>query len=177
MAVTVTLEAADLAAIAAAIRADQAVELGRQDVAISTRLASIAYTAPDNAGIAALPTLSEIEASTLAKEATVLSRLADADYTAPDNAGITAIKAKTDTIPASPAQAGEYTTAIADLPTLTEIEASTLAKESTVASLNDISAADILAAAAATPISVNVKKVNDVTIKGLGTESNPWGPV
>lgn len=39
--------------------------------AIGTRLAAADYTAPDNAGIAALPTLAEIEASTvLAKEAT-----------------------------------------------------------------------------------------------------------
>lgn len=41
--------------------------------------------------LSTLPTLSEIEASTLAKESTVLSRLADADYVAPDNAGIAAI--------------------------------------------------------------------------------------
>lgn len=44
----------------------------RIDTAVSTRLAADGYTAPDNAGIAALPVLSEIEASTvLAKEATL----------------------------------------------------------------------------------------------------------
>lgn len=109
-------------------------------------------------------------------DADISSRLADAYYTAPDNAGITAIKAKTDLIPANPAQAGEYTTAIAGLPTLTEIEASTLAKESTFTALNNISVADILAAASTTPISANVKEVNDITIKGSGTEADPWGP-
>jgi hypothetical protein len=42
------------------------------DDTVSSRLASSGYTAPDNAGIAALPILSEIEASTvLAKEATL----------------------------------------------------------------------------------------------------------
>lgn len=41
-----------------------------QDVLLSTRLATASYTAPDNAGIAALPLLTEIEASTvLAKQA------------------------------------------------------------------------------------------------------------
>lgn len=152
--------------------------LDHLDEDISNCLAAAAYTAPDNASIAALPTLAEIEASTvLAKEVTVASRLAEADYTAPDNASITAIKAKTDTIPASPAQAGEYSIAIAALPTLSEIEASTLAKEATVAALNDISVGDILVAASTTPIAANVKEVNDTTVKGSGTELDPWGPV
>lgn len=88
------------------------------DAAVSTRLATTGYTAPDNAGIAALPTLSEIEASTvLAKETTAGSRLAAVDYVAPDNAGISA------------------------LPLLAEIEASTiLAKEATLADKLDASA-------------------------------------
>jgi hypothetical protein len=59
---------------------------GYLDAAVSTRLATSAYTAP----------------------------------TAPDNAGIAAIKAKTDLIPASPAAAGEYTAAIAAIPTATD---------------------------------------------------------
>lgn len=58
------------AANATAVRAELATELARVDVAVSSRLATAGYTAPDNAGIAALPTLAEIEASTiLAKEA------------------------------------------------------------------------------------------------------------
>lgn len=78
-----------------------------------------------------LPTLAQIEASTvLAKEATVATRasqtsvdaipttpLLAANYTAPDNAGISAIAAKTNNLPASPAVAGEYTAAIAAIPT------------------------------------------------------------
>lgn len=38
-------------------------------------------------------------------------------------------------------------------------------------------AAEILAAAAITPIASNVKKVNDLTVDGSGTEGDPWGPV
>jgi hypothetical protein len=72
--------------------------------------------ATTQAAISALPTLATMEASTLAKDATVLTRLASADYTAPDNAGIAA------------------------LPTLVEMEASTLAKDATV--LTRLAAAD-----------------------------------
>jgi len=56
---------ASVATLVAAIRADQSVELGRIDAAISTRLATAGYTAPDNAGIAALPTLAEIVAANI----------------------------------------------------------------------------------------------------------------
>lgn len=60
------------AATASAVRTELEPELSYVDAAISTRLASASYTTPDNAGIAALPTLAEIEATTiLAKEATV----------------------------------------------------------------------------------------------------------
>lgn len=63
-------EAPSAAANATAVRAELATELARVDVAVSSRLATTGYTAPYNAGIAALPTLAEIEASTvLAKEA------------------------------------------------------------------------------------------------------------
>lgn len=63
------------AGVAAAVRTELAVELARVDVASSTRLSAAAYTAPDNAGIANLPTLAEIEASTvLAKEATLAAK-------------------------------------------------------------------------------------------------------
>ena len=87
MAVTIELEASDLAAIAAAIRLDQAVELARIDQSISSRLASADYVEPDNTA-----TLAAIEASTvLAKEATVLTRLASSNYTAPNNLSVSDI--------------------------------------------------------------------------------------
>jgi hypothetical protein len=68
--------------------------------------------------LTAVPTLSEIEASTvLAKEATVNTRLATASYVAPDNAGIGTANTKLDT-----------------KPSLAQIEGSTvIAKEATVA--------------------------------------------
>ena len=37
--------------------------------------------------------------------------------------------------------------------------------------------AAVLAALQSTAIPVNVKQVNDVTIKGVGTPANPWNPV
>lgn len=43
------------------IRTELATELGRVDVAISSRLATSGYVAPDNAGIAALPTAEAID--------------------------------------------------------------------------------------------------------------------
>jgi hypothetical protein len=46
---------ADAAAeIAAAVRTELTIELGRVDVAVSTRLATAGYTAPDNAGISTI---------------------------------------------------------------------------------------------------------------------------
>jgi len=60
--------------VADEVRVELAPELALIDVATSTRLAGSAYVAPDNAGIAELPTLAEIEASTvLAKEATIVA--------------------------------------------------------------------------------------------------------
>lgn len=83
------------AAIASQVRTELAVELGRLDATISSRLAAAGYTAPANSDITAIkaktdnlpaspasegsvtarPTLAQIEASTvLAKEATVAAR-------------------------------------------------------------------------------------------------------
>jgi len=96
------------------------------DVAVSTRLATAGYTAPDNASIATILTRTDVATST---------RLASADYIAPDNAGIASLEISVAAIPA-----------------------------------------DVLIAAAAEPISANIKKVNDLTVDGAGTEANPWGP-
>lgn len=91
---------------------------GTAEVTIATRLATTGYTAPDNAGIAAIPTnpllTTDIRLDNL--DTTISSRLAGSAYAAPDNVGITAIKAKTDNLPASPASAGEYTAGIAAIP-------------------------------------------------------------
>lgn len=119
---------------------------------IDTRLPSSGYTAPDNAGIAAIGAKTANLPSDPASESLVVAaigtRLAAADYTAPDNADVAAIKAKTDNLPAHPAAAGDamaltgaYDAAKAAasqasvnaLPTLAEIEASTIiAKEASL---------------------------------------------
>jgi len=61
------------------------------DVAVSTRLATAGYTAPDNASIATILTRTDVATST---------RLASADYIAPDNAGIASLEISVAAIPA-----------------------------------------------------------------------------
>jgi hypothetical protein len=147
------------ASVAGAVRTELTTELGRIDVATSTRnaVAPLDSTATQAAAAAALtsydpPTKAELDsaiagipsapsASTNATAvrtelATELARIDVATSTrnavAPDNAGITAIKAKTDNLPASPASE----TTLTARPTLAQIEASTvLAQESTVESV------------------------------------------
>jgi hypothetical protein len=48
-----------VAEVATAVRTELAIELGRIDVSISSRLASSVYTAPDNAGIALIKTVTD----------------------------------------------------------------------------------------------------------------------
>jgi hypothetical protein len=111
------------------------------------------YTAPDNAGIAAngvaignVPTLAEIEASTvLAKEATVAAKASQASVdTKPTLSQIEA-----STILAKEATVDDVMTEVGSKPTLLEIEASTvLAKETSVTNrptLAQIEASTILA--------------------------------
>ena len=69
-----------------------------------------------------------------ATDADVSTRLATASYTAPDNAGIAAIP-----------------------------NAAT-------------NAAAVVSAATATPLAANIKQVNDVTVDGVGSAGDPWGP-
>jgi hypothetical protein len=160
------------AGIAAAVRAELAMELARIDVATSTRLAATDYLAP---------TLAQIEASTvLAKEATVATRatqtsvsaipttpllaadtrldnldtpistrLATSGYTAPANADIAAIKAKTDT--------------------LVNTDTSSLALQASVAALGTPMQAGAL-------VEANITQVNGLAVNGAGTELDPWGP-
>jgi len=94
--------------------------------------------------LTAVPTLSEIEASTvLAKEATVNTRLATASYVAPDNAGIGTANTKLDT-----------------KPSLAQIEASTvIAKEATVATK--------ASQASVTAIPTNPLLTNDARLNNL----------
>jgi hypothetical protein len=99
------------AAVASAVRTELATELSKLDATVSSRLATTGYTAPANSDIAAIksktdtlvnaPTVAELEASELAKQASVValgSPLQASAYTAPANSDIAAIKAKTDTL-------------------------------------------------------------------------------
>ena len=134
------LPALELTAIAQAVRTELATELGRIDAAITSRLATAGYTAPDNAGITTLQTrLSSLRAGYLDKldvsgtlahtnnastfradTAPVLSAIAliptnpllASSYTAPDNTSIGLIKAKTDTLPSDPADQSAVEAAI-----------------------------------------------------------------
>ena len=141
--------ALDVAAMAAAVRTNLAVELARIDVATSTRSTLTAGDVP--AGLTAAQvwsaparTLTSTSAPTdvqvagavraeLATElgridASVSSRLPASSYTAPDNAGVAAIKAKTDALPAQPASVGSAMTLTAAYdPAKTAAQATALA--------------------------------------------------
>lgn len=109
------------------------------------------------AGVGAAMTLTsaydaaKTAASQLSVNAIPTTPLLAANYTAPDNASITAIKAKTDNLPASPAVAGEYTGALADIqtdldnPSQYKADISALATSAEVGALNNITAAEVLA--------------------------------
>lgn len=113
---------ASAASVASAVRTELAVELARVDADVSSRLADADYTAPDNAGIAAIPTTPDARLDNL--DAAISTRLAAAAYTAP-GASIT------------PSDVWSHATRTITSGgiTLAQIEASSvLAKESTVIS-------------------------------------------
>lgn len=84
--------------IASQVRTELTTELGRIDVATSTRLASASYTAPANADITAIKAKTDALPADPASNTQVNTRLATAGYTAPDNATITAINTKVQTL-------------------------------------------------------------------------------
>jgi hypothetical protein len=125
----VTTRAAAATAVSSAdLTPARAAKLDNLDTNVGSRLASGSYTAPDNATIASTASSVSVirgktdnlpanPASQTNLDVPVSTRLAAADYVAPDNAGIgaldddmttvlvaaAAIKAKTDALPASPA--------------------------------------------------------------------------
>jgi hypothetical protein len=84
---------------ATAVRSELATEIGRIDVATSTRLSTAGYTAPPSPA----SIRSEIDSNSTKLDVAVGTRLSSAGYTAPANADITAIKNKTDNLPSDPA--------------------------------------------------------------------------
>lgn len=128
------------------------VEAGATDADVSTRLATAAYTAPDNSSIAAiLADTAEIGVAgaglTVLASASMLSAVAGYVDTE-----VAAIKTKTDGLPANPAAA-------TDIPSAADV------------------AAEILSAAQATPIHVNMMQTNSTGLQGDGTESNKFRSV
>lgn len=72
------------ASVASAVRTELAVELARVDADVSSRLPTAGYVAPDNAGIAAIPTTPDARLDNL--DVAVSSRLAAVAYTEPPSA-------------------------------------------------------------------------------------------
>jgi hypothetical protein len=127
------------------LRADyttaRAARIDNVDVAVSTRLATSGYTAPDNAGVAALSTAltalrtdyTTARATNLDRlDAAISTRLATSGYTAPDNAGVAALRA-------------DYTTARAAKLDLVDVTVSSRLAGATYVAPNN---ADIATAAA-----------------------------
>ena len=85
-----TATAPTAATVASAVRTELNTELGRVDVAISTRLASASYVAPPEAATVAGAVRTELTTELGRIDANVSSRLSSASYVLPDNAGITA---------------------------------------------------------------------------------------
>jgi hypothetical protein len=115
------------------------------DAAISSRLATSGYTAPDNTSIGTILGRTDVATST---------RLAAGSYTAPDNATIAAIagyvdtevaaiKAKTDNLPAAPA-------AVSDIPSAAAIAAAVWAAGTRTLTSFGTLAADVWAVATRT---------------------------
>ncbi len=147
---------------ATAVRSELATELGRIDVATSSRLATAGYTAPPTA--AAIR--SEIDANSTKLDVAVGTRLPTASYVAPANADIAAIKAKTDNLPAAPASEGSVTAR----PTLAQIEASTvLAKEATVLAIPSAPSAAVVASAVRTELATELGRVDATVSSRLPT--------
>lgn len=64
-----------------------------------------------------------------------------------------------------------------DAPTKAELDTAQAAIQADITALNDIAASDVVAAINADPVNVNIKYVNNIEVKGVGSEEDPWNPV
>ncbi len=85
-AVNPSLDDLTLGAIASAVRTELTAELARIDVAISTRLATLGYTAPPSAASNATAVRAELATELARLDAAITTRLAAAGYTVPPTA-------------------------------------------------------------------------------------------
>ncbi len=104
---------------AAGVRSELAVELGRIDTTVGSRLATAGYTAPPSAVNNATAVRSELAVELGRIDVTLSSRLASTSYTAPLSAA--------ETRSAVGLASANLDTQLADLPTVAEFEARTLA--------------------------------------------------
>jgi hypothetical protein len=104
---------------AVGVRTELATELGRIDTTVGSRLATVGYTAPPSAVNNATAVRSELAVELGRIDVTVSSRLATASYTAPLSAS--------ETRSAVGLASANLDTQLADLPTVAEFEARTLA--------------------------------------------------
>lgn len=187
---------------ATAVRSELATELGRIDVATSTRLASASYTTPlDAAGTRSAIGLAsanlDTQIGTLATAANlatvagyldteIAAILADTNELQADwaNGGrldllVDAIKAKTDNLPSDPADQSAVEAAIT-------AATSPLATQASVNTIDDFLDTEIAAIKAKTDsltftvagqVDANVQYVNDTQVGGTGASGDEWGPV
>lgn len=145
------------------------------DAAVSTRLASASYTAPDNASIAAIL----VDTAEIGAAGAGLTALASAAALGTVDTVVDAIQLKTDNLPTDPADQSliiDATTAI-----MTRLGAPAGASVSAdVAAVKSDSAAvkaktDQLTFTVAGVVDANVENVNDTPVTGNGA-GVPWGP-
>jgi hypothetical protein len=167
------------------------------DLPTNTELAT-ALAGADDATLAAIAALNNLSAAQVNAEvdtaladvgltttitgridAAITSRLASAGYTAPDNALIAAIDAKTTNLPSDPADQSlviAATTAIYGR-IGAPAGASIAADIAGVSTGSGPTATEIADEVQARTLNADIKKVNGVTVAGLGTSGSPWGPV
>jgi hypothetical protein len=158
--------APDASTVAGAVRTELATELGRLDVAVSTRSTLTAEDIPEGltaAEVWANPDRTLTETAPSGPTAQDIWEYADRTLT--ETAGLT---------PEQSAQLDAVAVGVDALPTLTEIEASTvLAKDAAVQELAEQVGTPAQAGAM---VEANMVQVNGVAVAGTGSDADPWGP-
>jgi len=169
---------------ATAVRTELGTELGRIDVATSTRLAS-GTVASD---VTAIKAKSDNLPSDPADASDIASAFITVNGTLTTIAGyvdteVAAIKAKTDNLPATPASSGDLSALEAALaavdaklgtPAGASVAADVAAVKTDTAAIK--TKTDPLTYTSANQVDANIHSVNDVNVSGAGTPSAPWGP-
>jgi hypothetical protein len=174
---------------ATAVRSELTTELGRIDVAVSTRLATSGYTAPDSAATIAGAVWDEVlsghtTAGTTGKALDDASSGGGTDWTSTEREhirnrlGIDGTASAPSATPTLATPASVRTELATELSRIDVTTSSRLATSGYTAppTASDNATATLLAAET-TPIRSDIRKVNAYTVKGSGTLLDPWGPV